>query len=317
MPAHAPVLVSGATGLIGTRLVAALLRDGASVRALSRDPARGGLGARVDTRAWNGRDTPVEALAGASAIVHLTGEPVFGGLLSPARRRRIRASRIDSTRSIVSGLRALPASDRPATLVCASAVGYYGSRGDAVLDETAEPGSGFLAEVCVDWEAAAATADALGVRSVSLRTGIVRVRSVSLRTGIVLAREGGALPAMALPFRFGLGGRIGDGRQWIAWIHADDQVKLVRACLESDAYRGPINAVAPEPVTNAQLTRALGRRLRRPALLPVPAFALRLALGDLAVELLGSRRVVPRRALAAGFAFEYTAIDAALRAEIG
>jgi uncharacterized protein (TIGR01777 family) len=305
MPAHAPVLVSGATGLIGTRLVAALLRDGASVRALSRDPARGGLGARVDTRAWNGRDTPVEALAGASAIVHLTGEPVFGGLLSPARRRRIRASRIDSTRSIVSGLRALPASDRPATLVCASAVGYYGSRGDAVLDETAEPGSGFLAEVCVDWEAAAATADALGVRS------------VSLRTGIVLAREGGALPAMALPFRFGLGGRIGDGRQWIAWIHADDQVKLVRACLESDAYRGPINAVAPEPVTNAQLTRALGRRLRRPALLPVPAFALRLALGDLAVELLGSRRVVPRRALAAGFAFEYTAIDAALRAEIG
>jgi hypothetical protein len=305
MPAHAPVLVSGATGLIGTRLVAALLRDGASVRALSRDPARGGLGARVDSRAWNGRDAPVEALANASAIVHLAGEPVFGGLLSPARRRRIRASRIDSTRSIVSGLQALPPSDRPATLVCASAVGYYGSRGDAVLDETAEPGSSFLAEVCVDWEAAAAAADALGVRS------------VSLRTGIVLAREGGALPAMALPFRLGLGGRIGDGRQWIAWIHADDQVKLVRACLESDIYRGPINAVAPEPVTNAQLTRALGRRLHRPALLPVPAFALRLALGDLAVELLGSRRVVPRRALAAGFAFEYTAIDAALRAELG
>jgi len=305
MPARDPVLVSGATGLVGRRLVAALLRDGVAVRALSRNPARSGFDARVDTRAWNGRDVPVEAIAGASAVVHLAGEPVFGGLLSPARRRRIRASRIDSTRSIVSRLHALSRSERPAALVCASAVGYYGSRGEALLEESAEPGSGFLAEVCVEWEAAAAAAADLGVRS------------VSLRTGIVLAREGGALPAMALPFRFGLGGRIGDGRQWVPWIHVDDLVRLVQACLASDAYRGPLNAVAPEPVTNAQLARALGRRLHRPALLPVPAFALRFALGDLAVELLGSRRVVPHRALEAGFTFEYTAIDAALRAEIG
>jgi uncharacterized protein (TIGR01777 family) len=304
MQARNPVLVSGATGLIGRRLVAALLRDGVAVRALSRSLARAGLDARVDTRAWNGRDVPVEAIAGASAVVHLAGEPVFGGLLSPARRRRIRTSRIDSTRSIVSRLHALPRSERPAALVCASAVGYYGSRGETVLEEGAEPGSSFLAGVCVEWEAAAAAAAELGVRS------------VSLRTGIVLAREGGALPAMALPFRFGLGGRIGHGRQWIPWIHADDLVRLVQACLASDAYRGPYNAVAPEPVTNAQLTRSLGRVLHRPTLLPVPAFALRLALGDLAVELLGSRRVVPRRALEAGFSFEYTTLDAALRAEI-
>ncbi len=230
---------------------------------------------------------------------------MFGGLPSSARRRRIRASRIDSTRSIVSRLQALPRDERPAAFVCASAVGYYGSRGEAVLEESAEPGSGFLAEVCVAWEAAAAAAAGLGVRS------------VSLRIGIVLAREGGALPTMALPFRFGLGGRMGDGRQWIPWIHVDDLVRLVQTCLANDAYRGSFNAVAPEPVTNAQLTRTLARRLHRPALLPVPAFALRLALGDLAVELLGSRRAVPRRALDAGFAFEYTAIDAALRAVIG
>lgn len=305
MQTREPVLVSGATGLIGRRLVAALLRDGVSVRALSRDPARSELDARVDTRAWNGRDVPIEAIAGAAAVVHLAGEPVFGGLLSDARRRRIRESRIDSTRSIVSRMHALSRSERPAAFVCASAVGYYGSRGDSVLEESAEPGSGFLAEVCVAWEASAAAAAELGVRT------------ASLRTGIVLAREGGALPAMALPFRFGLGGRIGDGRQWIPWIHADDLVRLARACLAHDAYRGPINAVAPEPVTNAQFTRSLGRALHRPALLPAPAFALRLALGDLAVELLGSRRAVPRRALDAGFSFEYPALDAALHAEIG
>ncbi|HEY5657806.1 MAG TPA: TIGR01777 family oxidoreductase [Myxococcota bacterium] len=299
------MLVTGATGLVGRRLVAALLRDGAAVRALSRNPDRSGLDARVEALAWNGRKAPVDALAGAGAVVHLAGEPVFGGLLTPARRRRIRTSRIDSTRSIAAGLEALPPSDRPAVLVCASAVGYYGSRGDAVLDESAAPGSGFLAKVCVDWEAAAAEVASSGVRS------------VSLRTGIVFAREGGALPAMTLPFRFGLGGRIGDGRQWIPWIHVDDLVRLVQACLASEAYRGPLNAVAPEPVTNAQLTRALGRQLHRPTLLPVPAFALRLALGDLAVELLGSRRAVPRRALEAGFAFEYAAVDAALHAELG
>jgi len=305
MSARGPILVSGATGLIGARLVAALLRDGVALRALSRDPSARNLDARVEAHAWNGRDAPLEALAGSRAVVHLAGEPVFAGLLTAARRRRILASRVESTRSLAAGIAQLPSDERPSALVCASAVGFYGSRGDEVLDETSPRGAGFLADVCEEWEAAARESEALGVRT------------VCLRTGIVLAREGGALAAMALPFRFGLGGRLGDGRQWFPWIHADDLVALAIAALEDERYRGPLNGVAPEPVTNTALTRALGRVLRRPAFFCVPAFALRLALGDLSAELLGSRRVVPRRALEADFAFRYTEIDAALGAELG
>jgi uncharacterized protein (TIGR01777 family) len=305
MSARGPILVSGAAGLIGARLVAALLRDGVALRALSRDPSARHLDARVEAHAWNGRDAPREALAGSRAVVHLAGEPVFAGLLTAARRRRILASRVESTRSLAAGIAQLPSDERPSALICASAVGFYGSRGDEVLDETSPRGTGFLADVCEEWEAAARESEALGVRT------------VCLRTGIVLAREGGALPAMALPFRFGLGGRLGDGRQWFPWIHADDLVALAIAALEDERYRGPLNGVAPEPVTNAALTRALGRVLHRPGCLSVPAFALRLALGDLSAELLGSRRVVPRRALEADFAFRYTEIDAALSAELG
>ncbi|MDH3519886.1 MAG: TIGR01777 family oxidoreductase [Myxococcales bacterium] len=300
-----PILVTGATGLVGRRLVATLLGDGRAVRALSRDPASARLDTRVELHPWNGRDAPASAVAGSGAVVHLAGEPVFGGLLSAARRRRIRESRIDSTHALVATLGGLAPAERPSTLLCASAVGIYGSRGDLLLDESAEPGAGFLAEVCVDWEAAALRATALGVRS------------VCLRTGIVLSREGGALPAMALPFRFGLGGRLGDGRQWFPWIHIDDEVALARAALDNAAYTGPLNAVAPKPVTNAALTRALGSILHRPTLLPVPACAVRVALGDLAEELLGSRRVMPRRALEAGFAFRYSDLEDALRAELG
>jgi len=305
MGRRGPILVSGATGLVGRRLVTALLRDDTAVRALSRDPSGRGLDARVEIHAWNGRDAPRDALAGARAVVHLAGEPVFAGLLTAARRHRIRDSRVASTRSIAEEIAELPPAERPDTLICASAVGVYGSRGDDVLDETSAPGEGFLADICAEWEAAAGEAAALGVRT------------VSLRIGIVLAREGGALPSMALPFRLGLGARLGDGDQWFPWIHADDLVALVRTALEDERYRGPINAVAPEPVTNAELTRALGRVLRRPLPVFVPAFVLRLALGDLSAELLGSRRVVPGAALEAGFAFGYTAIDAALRAELG
>ena len=175
----------------------------------------------------------------------------------------------------MAAIGALPAPQRPRVLVSASAVGYYGSRGDEILDEDAAPGQGFLAEVCRAWEAEALAAARHGVRC------------VVLRIGIVLAREGGALPRMALPFRAGLGGRLGDGRQWFPWIHADDVVSLIRAALRDDAYTGPVNAVAPEPVRNAELTRALARVLHRPALFAVPAFALRAALGELSGELLG------------------------------
>jgi len=302
------VLVTGATGLVGSRIVAALLARAAKreVRVLSRDPetAARRLDPRVAAVGWNGVDPPAAALDGCDGVLHLAGEPVFGGLPTAARRRRIRDSRVDSTRALVRAIGELPAAARPRSLVCASAVGFYGDRGDERLDEDAGVGEGFLAEVCRDWEAAAAEAERYGVRS------------AQLRIGIVLAREGGALPRIALPFRFGAGGRIGSGRQWVPWIHIDDLVALFLATLDDEALRGPINAVAPEPVRNAELTRVLGRVLARPTLLPVPGFALRAALGELAGELLGSRRVVPARALAHGFAFEHADLEAALTREL-
>jgi len=300
------VLVSGATGLVGARLTAALLRRGDAVRALTRSPEAAALrlGAQATPVAWDGLSVPGEALAGTDAVVHLAGEPVFAGRLTPARRSRIRSSRIDSTHSIVRGIGELPQARRPRAFVCASAVGYYGDRGDECLSEAAAPGHGFLADICQDWESAAQTAEEHGVRV------------ACLRIGIVLAREGGALPRMALPFRFGLGGRLGTGRQWFPWIHADDLVGLIQAILDDERFRGPVNASAPEAVRNAELTRTLGRVLHRPTPLPVPAFALRATLGELADELLGSRRVVPERALELGFHFAHPDLAAALAGEL-
>lgn len=299
------VLVTGATGLVGRRLVTSLRSDRVRVRVVSRRPRPGGFEAGVETLEWNGRRVLPETLRGARAVIHLAGEPVFGRRPTEAHKGRIRASRVESTDALVEALGTLPEEDRPETFVCASAVGYYGSGGDAELDESAAPGEGFLAEVCRAWEAAARRAEDAGVRV------------VSLRIGIVLSREGGALPLLALPFRLGLGGPLGDGRQWFPWIHRDDLVSLVRAALGDARYRGPVNAVAPEPVTNAELTRTLGRVLGRPTLMRVPAFAVRLALGDLAGELLDSRRVVPRVAREAGFRFEHPSLEDTLREELG
>jgi uncharacterized protein (TIGR01777 family) len=300
-------LVSGATGLVGRRLVRVLLRDGAVVRALTRDlkSASGRLDPKVVLVRWDGAFVPVDAVNGVEAVVHLAGEPVFGGRLTAGRRRLVYGSRVHSTRALVKAIGALRAEDRPRVLVCASAVGFYGSRGEEELDEAAEPGAGFLAELCRDWEAAALLAEEHGVRS------------VAMRIGIVLDREGGALAAMLRPFRLGLGGRLGSGRQWVPWIHADDLVALLRSAAGDPGYRGAVNAVAPEPVRNRELTRALAAQLGRPALLPAPAFALRAALGELARELLDSRRVVPKRALERGFAFRHATLESALAAELG
>ena len=299
------ILLSGATGLIGGRLLPALASQGVAVRALTRRPAAAPpLAAPHRWLGWDGRNVPPDAVAGAAGVVHLAGEPVFAGRLTAARRARILDSRVESTRSLVAAIGALPAPQRPRVLVSASAVGYYGSRGDQILDEDAAPGKGFFPEVCRAWEA-----EALAVTRHP-------VRCVVLRIGIVLARDGGALPRMALPFRVGLGGRLGDGRQWFPWIHADDVVSLIRAVLRDDVYTGPVNAVAPEPVRNAELTRALARVLHRPALFAVPAFVLRAALGELSSDLLGSRRCVPRRALERGFAFVHPEIESALVAEL-
>jgi uncharacterized protein (TIGR01777 family) len=189
--------------------------------------------------------------------------------------------------------------------VCASAVGIYGDRGETLLDESAAPGNGFLADVCIAWEKAAQPAEELGVRT------------VSLRIGVVLAREGGALAPISKAFQFGLGGRLGSGRQWFPWIHIDDLVGLIRCALRDESWRGVVNATAPNPVRNAEWTKALGAALHRPTVLPVPALALKLALGETSGELLGSRRVVPKRALELGFRFELEKLEDALRVELG
>ncbi|HME69801.1 MAG TPA: TIGR01777 family oxidoreductase [Myxococcota bacterium] len=310
--APSPIVVTGATGLVGRRLLPALLRAGSHVRVLTRNPAHawlpGGSAKRgaptADAVAWDGTRAPRTALCGAAAVVHLAGEPVFAGRLTPARRTRIYESRIRSTEDLAASLGQLAPEERPQVLVCASAVGYYGSRGEELLDESKAPGEGFLARVCVAWEAAAAQAARHGVRV------------VQLRIGIVLAREGGALQKMTLPFRFGLGGPLGDGRQWVPWIHIDDLVALIQKALTDASITGPVNAVAPVPVRNAELTREIASRLHRPAFLRVPGFMVHALLGELAGELLGSRRAVPQRASSAGFRFAHEKLSSALAAEL-
>jgi len=298
------VLITGATGLVGKRLVRALLADRCAVRAATRTPANARLPAGVEAVAWDGVMIPSARIAGCDALVHLAGEAVFGGLLTKSRRDRIYASRIDSTRALVESIGRLPAAERPKVFVCASAVGYYGDRGDEQLPESAAPGSGFLADLCVAWEEEARAAAALGVRT------------VSLRIGIVLAHEGGALATLARLFRLGLGGRVGSGAQWVPWIHVDDLVAMIIVALRDERWSGAVNAVAPNPATNADLTRELARAVRRPALLPAPAFAVRAALGDIATEILGSRRVIPARATELGFRFRIESLERALEAEL-
>ena len=299
------VLVSGATGLVGRRLLPGLVERFAGVRTLSRS-AQGASrvgDAEVDARSWDGVDPGPRALDDVEAVVHLAGEPIFGGLPTAARLRRVRASRIDSTRRLVDRILERSAGNRPATLVCASAVGIYGDRGDETLTESAAVGTGFLAEVCRDWEAEARRAQRGGVRV------------VALRIGVVLAKQGGALSLMKIPFGLGLGGRLGSGRQFFPWIHLDDLVSSILWCLD-ERIDGPVNAVAPEVVRNSDLTRELGSVLGRPAVLPVPAFVLELALRGISGELLGSRRVVPGKLETGGFEFRYPTLRSALEKEL-
>ena len=294
------IVLSGATGLVGKRLATSLVADGWGVRALTRRPDKARFAAPIRAVGWDGLRAEASALSWAKSVVHLSGEPIFGGPLTPSQRRRIRSSRVDSTRAIVSQLGALPPAERPGTLLCASAVGYYGSRGDESLDESAEPGEGFLAEVCMDWESAALQARRHGVRV------------VCVRIALVLAREGGALPRLLVPFRLGLGGPLGTGQQWFPWIHIDDLVGLLRAALEDESWQGVVNAASPQSVRNTDFTRALGDQLGRRTPLRVPAFALRAALGELSGELLGSRRVLPVAALDRGFQFRPESLGEAL-----
>jgi uncharacterized protein len=294
------VTLTGASGLIGSRLVHALKDRGDEVTVLSRDPGRAARRLGVGAGRWQpleGR-APVHALAGRDAVVHLAGERV-DQRWSEESRRAILASREIGTRNLVEGLRA--AEPHPEVLVSASAVGYYGPRGDEVLDESAAPGDDFLARVCATWEAEAERAEELGMR-------VVRVR-----TGVVLDRRGGALARMLRPFRLGVGGPVAGGDQWLPWIHADDLVALYLAALDGERWSGPVNASAPEPVRNRDFSKALGRALRRPAVLPVPGAALRVLYGDMAEIVTEGQRAVPRRALELGYAFRHPDLDAALR----
>lgn len=297
------VVVTGATGFVGRPLTKRLLDGGHQVTAWTRNPerARGTLPALCEVAAWDpGRPTDPELLRGVDAVIHLAGESVAGGRWSEERKAAIRDSRVEGTRSLVGGIERLPEAERPRALISASAIGYYGDRGDEVLDEGSSPGEGFLAEVCRAWEAEVARAAALGVRT------------ATVRVGIVLGRDGGALQAMLPPFRLGLGGRVGSGRQWMSWVHLDDLVALFAFVAENPQVRGALNGTAPNPVTNADFTTALGHVLSRPTVLPVPATALKLLLGEMSAILLASQRVAPRATTSAGFTFHWTDIDAAL-----
>lgn len=299
------VLITGASGFIGRHLTRDLVRNGHHVVALTRsDPSALATGAHITLR-WNphtGLGTVHRApLEGLDAVVHLAGEPIAARRWTAAQKERIRASRVEGTRALVDGLASLGIS--PRTFVSASAVGIYGDRGDEELDEASPPGHGFLADVCRQWEAESRRAAELGART------------VQLRIGLVLGRGGGALQRMLPPFRLGIGGPFGSGRQWVPWIHLDDVVGLIRFVLADRApVEGPVNAAAPHPVRNRQFAEALGRAVGRPARLPVPALALRLVLGEMSQVLLHSQRVVPRAAMAAGFAFRYPELEPALQA---
>lgn len=296
------VVVTGSHGLIGSALAAALAEAGHRVRRLVRgepgpdevawDPARG----RLDTGALAG------AVGGEWSVVHLAGESIASGRWTRARRERIRSSRVRGTAALAEALARLPEDRRPRCLLSASAIGIYGERGDETLTERSAPGTGFLAEVCAEWEAATAAAEDAGVRV------------VHLRTGLVLDRRGGLLARMLVPFRAGLGGRLGSGRQWTSWISIDDEVGAILHLLAASDLAGPVNLTAPAPVTNRELARTLARVLHRPAFLAVPAPVLRLALGrEMAAEtVLVSQRVVPERLVADGYHFAHAELEDAL-----
>lgn len=301
------VTLTGATGLIGSRIVAALARRGDEVTVLSRDPerARRRLGSGIEAIAWDplGEPAPATALAGRDGVIHLAGEPV-AQRWSSAAKERIRVSRESGTANLVAGLRS--AAPRPRVLVSASAVGYYGPRGDEEVPEPTPPGEDFLAQVCVAWERAAESASELG-----MRVAIVR-------NGLVLDPAGGALAKMLPPFRAGVGGPVAGGRQWMPWIHVDDLVSLYLTALDraDDDWNGPLNGSAPEPATNRDFSKALGRALHRPALAPVPRIALRALYGEMEQIVTTGQRAVPQRPLALGFAYAHPELDEALRSAL-
>lgn len=294
------VLVSGARGLVGSALVPALEREGHQVLRLVRTAPAGDLEIGWDPAAGT-LDTAALEAARPDAVIHLAGESVSTGPWTPELKARIKDSRVRGTALLAEALAELE--HPPATFLCASAIGYYGSRGDEVLTEDSRPGIGFLAEVCRAWERASLPASQRGIRV------------ANLRIGIVLAPKGGALEKLLPPFRLGFGGPFGSGKQWMSWIALDDLVGAILHALQCHALQGPVNLVGPSPVQNAEFARTLGKVLSRPAIFPAPAFVLKLMLGSERAEelLLASQRIEPRRLEKTGFRFAYPELEAALR----
>lgn len=291
------ILVSGASGFVGTHLVKALRQGSHTVGRLVRpggqlepgDVSWAPMAATIDTAAMDGTD----------AFIHLSGASIGDGRWTRERKAILRSSRVGSTRVLVDAIARL--SRKPKVVLCASAIGYYGDRGDEILAENSDTGTDFLALLARDWEGEAVRAEHAGIRT------------VRLRFGVILSGDGGALPRMVLPFKLGMGGRFGSGRQWMSWIAIEDVIGAVQFAMTSEAISGPINIVAPEPVRNAEFARVLARALHRPAIFPAPAFALRLALGEMAGPLLlSSERVRPEKLMAAKFGFRFTDLATAL-----
>lgn len=292
------VFVTGATGLIGSHLVALLQSGGHTITRMVR-----GSPQSAEERPWDARSSRLNpsTLAGCDVLVHLAGENIGDGRWTTEKKRRIRDSRVQGTRILAEAIREMP--QPPAAFITASAIGFYGDRGDEVLTESSPPGEGFLSDVCREWEAAADPARE-------------RTRVVHVRTGVVLSREGGALARMLTPFKLGVGGVVGSGKQWWSWISLQDAARLFQFVVDHADISGPINGVSPQPVTNAEFTRVLGKTLGRPTLFPLPAFVAKLALGEMAEALiLSSARVQPEVALAHGFACEHPDLASALRAQ--
>jgi uncharacterized protein (TIGR01777 family) len=295
------ILVSGSSGLIGTAATTALKSDGHNVVHLVRP----GKTANPGDIQWDPMRATVDVagLEGVDVMIHLSGAGIADGRWTEERKQLIRSSRIDTTRVLVDSLSRLK--QKPRVLIVASAIGYYGSRGDEILTEASTTGTDFLALVCRDWEAEASRAAEKGIRT------------VMLRTGVVLSGKGGALPKMLTPFKLGVGGRLGCGQQWMSWIAIEDVVGIIRYAIANEQVSGPVNVVAPNPVRNEEFTRLLAGMLHRPAIFPAPAFVLRLAMGEMAdVVLLSSDRVKPDRMLAAGYKFRFEILEPALRAAV-
>ena len=296
------ILISGASGLVGKSLASALQADGHSVSRLVRP---GNARAAGDV-AWDPHAATVDvaAMEGFDAVVHLSGANIAERRWTPARKAELRSSRIDTTRVLVDALATLE--KKPGVFVCASAIGFYGDRGEEILTESSTNGTDFISLLVRDWEAEA------------VRAEMSAIRVVRLRFGVVLSREGGALPRMLMPFKFGLGGRLGSGRQWMAWIALEDAIEIIRAAVTDDRMAGALNVTAPNPVRNADFTRATASVLGRPAFFAAPAFALRLAVGEMAdALLLASQRVVPERLVELDYKFRFAELEPALRVILG